>query len=149
MVTNINFSLTISIHCQEKWLWELIKWSPKRTCFDLLFNSLNVSLSKCMSISVENLYVDIGAKRVEGYVGYTVRSRNLHQHKQCIAIYMCNMHRAQKSYLWPWLLIVVKFYRGYRTFPLTQANRHAIILQTWLNIIQCSAKPLKVMTVDE
>ena len=41
-VTNINFPLTISICCQEKWLWELIIWSPKRKCFDLLPNSLNV-----------------------------------------------------------------------------------------------------------
>ena len=31
----------ISVHCQETRLWELIKWSPKRKCFDLLSNSLN------------------------------------------------------------------------------------------------------------
>ena len=41
MVTNINFLLTISIHCQEIWLWQLIKWSSKRKCLDLLWNSLN------------------------------------------------------------------------------------------------------------
>ena len=41
MVTNINFLQTISIHCQEKRLWELLKWSPKRKCLDLLLNSLN------------------------------------------------------------------------------------------------------------
>ena len=41
MVTNINFLLTISIDCQEIWLWELINWSPKRKCFDLSSNSLN------------------------------------------------------------------------------------------------------------
>ena len=41
MVTNINFLLTISIHCQETWLWQLIKWSSKRKCLDLLWNSLN------------------------------------------------------------------------------------------------------------
>ena len=41
IVTNINFLLTISIHCQEIRLWELLKWSPKRKCFDLLSNSLN------------------------------------------------------------------------------------------------------------
>ena len=41
IVTNIDFLLTISICCQEKWLWELIKWSSKRKCFDLLLNSLN------------------------------------------------------------------------------------------------------------
>ena len=29
MVTNINFLLMISIHFQEIWLRELIKWSPK------------------------------------------------------------------------------------------------------------------------
>ena len=39
VVTNINFLLTISICCQEKWLWELIKWSLKRKCIDLLSNS--------------------------------------------------------------------------------------------------------------
>ena len=41
MVTNINFLLTISIDCQEIRLWELIKWSSKSKCFDLLSNSLN------------------------------------------------------------------------------------------------------------
>ena len=41
MVTNIKFLLTISIHCQEIRLWELLKWSPKRKCLDLLSNSLN------------------------------------------------------------------------------------------------------------
>ena len=35
-MTKIIFLLTISIYCQEKWLWELIKWSLKRKCFDLL-----------------------------------------------------------------------------------------------------------------
>ena len=65
IVSNINFLLTISIHCQEKWLRELIKWSPKRKCFDLLPNSLNLSLRKCMKISLENLYADIGALRVK------------------------------------------------------------------------------------
>ena len=39
-MTNINFLPTISIQCQEIRLWELIKWSPKRKCFDLLLNSL-------------------------------------------------------------------------------------------------------------
>ena len=29
IVTNINFLLPISICCQEKWLWELIKWPLK------------------------------------------------------------------------------------------------------------------------
>ena len=42
VVTNINFLLTISIQCQEIRLWELIKWSPKRKCYDLLSNSLNL-----------------------------------------------------------------------------------------------------------
>ena len=40
-VSNINFLLTMSIDCQEIWLWELINWSPKRKCLDLLSNSLN------------------------------------------------------------------------------------------------------------
>ena len=30
------FLLIIFIHCQEIKLWEFIKWSPKRKCFDLL-----------------------------------------------------------------------------------------------------------------
>ena len=64
-MTNINFLLTISICCQEKWLWEVIKWSVKKKCFDLLLNSLNnFFLRKCMKISMENLYVDIRAQRV-------------------------------------------------------------------------------------
>ena len=41
IVTNINFLLMISIQCQEIRLCELIKWSPKRKCLDLLSNSLN------------------------------------------------------------------------------------------------------------
>ena len=40
-MTNINFLLTISIQFQEIRLWELIKWSPERKCFNLLSNSLN------------------------------------------------------------------------------------------------------------
>ena len=46
IVTNINFLLTISVCCQEKWLWELIKWSPKKKCFDLLSNSLHYFLKE-------------------------------------------------------------------------------------------------------
>ena len=42
----INFVLPISIHCQEIRLWELIKWSSKRKCLDLLSNSLNTFLKK-------------------------------------------------------------------------------------------------------
>ena len=34
---------------------EMVARSPKRKCFDLLLNSLNLSLGKCMNISVENL----------------------------------------------------------------------------------------------
>ena len=41
IVTNSNFLLTISTHCQEIRLRELIKCSPKRKYFDLLSNSLN------------------------------------------------------------------------------------------------------------
>ena len=40
-VTNINFRLTISMHYQEKKVWELINWSTKEKCFDLLSNSSN------------------------------------------------------------------------------------------------------------
>ena len=46
MVTNINFLLTISIDCPEIKLWELISWSPKRKCLDLLSNSLNPSMKE-------------------------------------------------------------------------------------------------------
>ena len=41
-MTKINFLPVISIQCQEIRLWELIKWSPKRKCYDLLSNSLNL-----------------------------------------------------------------------------------------------------------
>ena len=41
VVTNINLLLTMSIHCQEIRLWAL-KWSPKKKCFDLLSNSVNL-----------------------------------------------------------------------------------------------------------
>ena len=40
-MTHINFLPMISVHCQETRLWELIKWSANRKCFDLLSNSLN------------------------------------------------------------------------------------------------------------
>ena len=64
------FSPTISICCPEKRLWELIEWSLKRKCFDLLSKSLNYcnSLRKCMKIIMENYYVDIGTKRVNEYL---------------------------------------------------------------------------------
>ena len=65
IVININFLLTISIQCQEIRLWKLIKWSPHRKCFDLLSNSLNLFFMKmCIETSLENLYVNIGAKRI-------------------------------------------------------------------------------------
>ena len=60
-MTNINFLLTISIHCQEIRLWELIKWSPKRKCFDLLSNSLNLSFKE--------MYRDQFGEFVFGYWG--------------------------------------------------------------------------------
>ena len=40
-VTNNNFRLTIWMHYQEKKVWELINWSTKEKCFDLLSNSSN------------------------------------------------------------------------------------------------------------
>ena len=40
-MTNVNFLLMISIQYREIRLWELIKWSPKGKCLDLLSNSLN------------------------------------------------------------------------------------------------------------
>ena len=41
IVTNANFLLTISIQCQAIRLWQLINWSPKGKCPDLLSNFLN------------------------------------------------------------------------------------------------------------
>ena len=58
-VTNINFLQQISIYTQEKRLWELIKWSIKKMCFDLLTSSLNLFYGKCMEVGLENLHVDI------------------------------------------------------------------------------------------
>ena len=40
----INFLKTISLHNQENRLGELMKKLPKRKCFDLLSNSLNLFL---------------------------------------------------------------------------------------------------------
>ena len=37
------------------------KMITKEKCLDLLPNSLNYFLRKCMKVSMENLYVDIGA----------------------------------------------------------------------------------------
>ena len=37
------------------------KMITKEKCFDLISNSLNYFLRKCMKVSMENLYVDIGA----------------------------------------------------------------------------------------
>ena len=45
-VTNINFLLQILIYTQGKRLRELLKWSLKKTCFDLLTNSLNLFYGK-------------------------------------------------------------------------------------------------------
>ena len=81
MVTKINFLLMMPIHCHEIRLWELIKWSPKRKCFDLLSNSLN-TFRKCIEISLENLHVDIGAKRVNGNWGFHEAEKNLEAAKQ-------------------------------------------------------------------
>ena len=49
IVTNINFFLTISIQGQEITFIELMKLSPKRKCFDLLSNSLNLCTYQCKS----------------------------------------------------------------------------------------------------
>ena len=53
-MTNINFLPTTSIRHQEKRLWELIKWSPKGKCFDLLSNSFNLFLRKSIEVSLKN-----------------------------------------------------------------------------------------------
>ena len=61
-VSNVNFLLTISIQCQEIRLWELIKWSPKGKCLDLLSNSLNLFLKE--------MYRYQFGEFVRGYWGY-------------------------------------------------------------------------------
>ena len=61
MVTNINYLLMISIPYQEIRLWELMKWSLKRKCFDLLSNSLNYLFKEMYRDQFGELYVDIGA----------------------------------------------------------------------------------------
>ena len=44
-----------------------MKKLPKRKCFELLSNSLNLFFMECTEISLENLYVNIGAKRVKTF----------------------------------------------------------------------------------
>ena len=63
MVTNINFLLTISIDCPKIRLWELIDHLRENA---LIFYQIlsTYSLWQCIEISLENLYVDIGAWRV-------------------------------------------------------------------------------------
>ena len=46
IVTNINFLQTKSVHNQWKRLRELVEWSPKGKCFDLLSNSPNLFSKK-------------------------------------------------------------------------------------------------------
>ena len=52
--------------------------------------------------------------------------------------------RAQRSYLWPWsqfdLTVDGTNCPFFCRYELDQSNRHAIVLQTWNNIIQCSRK---------
>ena len=57
--------LTISIHCQEIRLRELVKWSPKRKQFDRSSNSLTHSSGKSMETSLENLYVETCLSKVD------------------------------------------------------------------------------------
>ena len=62
IVTNINFLLTISIDCQVQHLWEIIKiWSQREKSLILYQFLPTNSVRKCIEISLENLYVDIGA----------------------------------------------------------------------------------------
>ena len=64
-MTNITFLLKISVNSQLERLWELIVLSLKKISFDLLTNSLNQFLKKSMKASLENLYVELGAWRVQ------------------------------------------------------------------------------------
>ena len=61
IVTNVNFLLMTSIECQAIRLWELIKWSPKGKCLDLLSNSLDLFLKE--------MYRDQFGEFVCGYWG--------------------------------------------------------------------------------
>ena len=50
---------TITYVCnQEKRLWEFIKWSPKKNALNKILSANSVM--KCIEISVESLYLDIG-----------------------------------------------------------------------------------------
>ena len=64
-MTNITFLLNISVNSQLERLWEVIVLSLKKISFDLLTNSLNQFLKKSMKASLENLYVELGAWRVQ------------------------------------------------------------------------------------
>ena len=65
-VINMNFLSTISVHRQQKTLWELINRSLMGNAFILSYRILSTDpLRKCTDIGVENLYVDTGAWRVK------------------------------------------------------------------------------------
>ena len=64
MVTNINFLLTIPIHCQEIRLWELINDHLRENALIFYQILTTHSLIKCIENSLENFYVYIGASRV-------------------------------------------------------------------------------------
>ena len=61
IIIKINFLLTISLDYHEQSLWELTKWSQIEKYLIFYQILLTNSSRKCMEISLENLYVDIGA----------------------------------------------------------------------------------------
>ena len=78
-VTDSNFLLKFSVYSQvERW-WELRKWSLKEICLDLLTNSLKQFFKKCMETSLENLYVDIGAWRVNALTIFAMLGSNTYE----------------------------------------------------------------------
>ena len=60
----INMQTIFKTIFQTKRLWESIKWSPKESAL-IVFQILSTkSWRKCFEISLENLYADIGAWKV-------------------------------------------------------------------------------------
>ena len=63
MVTNINFLLTLSIQMSRDKVMRIDKNNDHQSEIGLIFYKIlsTHSLKRCMEVSLENLYVDIGA----------------------------------------------------------------------------------------
>ena len=78
-VTESNFLLKFSAYSQlERW-WKLRKWSLKEICFDLFTISLKQFFMKCMEASLENLYVYLGAWRVNALTIFVMLGSNTYE----------------------------------------------------------------------